>query len=408
MRDDGDVAQLPEGASEIRAESQLPYLAHATMEPMNATALYEGDKLTVWCGNQMPTFTQSKCAAEAGLESEQVDVHTSYLGGGYGRRVEFDYSVLATRLAKQMPGVPVQLTWSREEDMRHDFYRPGAIARMRGAVKDGAAVLMDGKVAAASPVAQIMDRIAGLSAAGPDKGHVEGFFNPPYAIPNFRMSGHLSDVQIPVGFWRSVGNSFNGFFVESFLDEMAHTAGSDPMEFRLALARKEWAPAAGVLDAVREMSGWTGQTPKGVGRGVAMCYSFGTPVAEVIEVIDEDGSIRIKKAWIACDMGLALDPETVKAQMFGGMAYGLSAACFGEITFGGGEVEQGNFPDYEALRMHTMPQTEVRVLETQKHLGGAGEPGTPPAAPALANAIFDLTGKRPRRLPLMHDFDLLV
>ncbi|WIY25479.1 xanthine dehydrogenase family protein molybdopterin-binding subunit [Parasedimentitalea psychrophila] len=408
MRDDGDVDQLPEGASEISAEYQLPYLAHATMEPMNATALYEGDKLILWCGNQMPTFTQSKCAAEAGLESEQVDVHTTYLGGGYGRRVEFDYSVLATRLAKQMPGVPVQLTWSREEDMRHDFYRPGAIARMRGAVKDGTAVLMDGKVAAASPVAQVMDRIAGLPAAGPDKVHVEGFFNPPYAIPNFRMSGHLSDVQIPVGFWRSVGNSFNGFFVESFLDEMAHKAGSDPMEFRLALARKEWAPAAGVLEAVKEMSGWTGQTPDGVGRGVAMCYSFGTPVAEVIEVVDEAGSIRIKKAWIACDMGLALDPETVKAQMFGGMAYGLSAACFGEITFAGGDVEQGNFPDYEALRMHTMPQTEVRVLETQKHLGGAGEPGTPPAAPALANAIFDLTGKRPRRLPLMHDFDLLV
>jgi len=408
MRDDGDVDALPDGATEISAEYQVPYLAHATMEPMNATALFEDDKLTVWCGNQMPTFTQWKCAVEAGLESEQVDLHTTYLGGGFGRRVELDFSILATRLAKLIPGTPVQLTWSREEDMRHDFYRPGAIARMRGAVKDGAAVLMDGKVAAASPVAQVMDRIAGLPAGGPDKVHVEGFFNPPYAIPNFRMSGHLSDIQIPVGFWRSVGNSFNGFFVESFVDEMAHQAGTDPMEFRLALARKEWAPAAGVLDAVKDMSGWTGKTPDGVGRGVAMCYSFGTPVAEVIEVVDEDGSIRINKAWIACDMGLALDPETVKAQMFGGMAYGLSAACFGEITFAGGEVEQGNFPDYDALRMHTMPQTEVQVLETQKHMGGAGEPGTPPAAPALANAIFDLTGKRARRLPLMHDFDILV
>ena len=408
MRDDGDVDQLPEGASEISAEYQLPYLAHATMEPMNATALYEGDKLTVWCGNQMPTIILSRCAEEAGLDSEQVALHTTYLGGGFGRRVELDFSVLATRLAKQMPGVPVQLTWSREEDMRHDFYRPGAIARMRGAVKDGVAVLMDGQVAAASSTVQFMDRIAGLPAGGPDKVHVEGFFNPPYAIPNFRMSGHLSDIKIPVGFWRSVGNSFNGFFVESFIDEMAHEAGTDPLEFRLALARTEWAPAAGVLEAVKEMSGWTGETPDGVGRGVAMCYSFGTPVAEVIEVVDDDGSIRINKAWIACDMGVALDPETVKAQMFGGMAYGLSAACFGEITFADGEVEQGNFPDYDALRMHTMPQTEVRVLETQKHLGGAGEPGTPPAAPALANAIFDLTGKRARRLPLMHDFDIMV
>ncbi|AZV77557.1 xanthine dehydrogenase family protein molybdopterin-binding subunit [Parasedimentitalea marina] len=408
MRDDGDVDQLPEGASEISAEYQLPYLAHATMEPMNATALYEGNKLTVWCGNQMPTIILSRCAEEAGLDSEQVDLHTTYLGGGFGRRVELDFSVLATRLAKQMPGVPVQLTWSREEDMRHDFYRPGAIARMRGAIKDGVAVLMDGQVAAASSTVQFMDRIAGLPAGGPDKVHVEGFFNPPYAIPNFRMSGHLSDIKIPVGFWRSVGNSFNGFFVESFIDEMAHEAGTDPLEFRLALARTEWAPAAGVLEAVKEMSGWTGKTPDGVGRGVAMCYSFGTPVAEVIEVVDDDGSIRINKAWIACDMGVALDPETVKAQMFGGMAYGLSAACFGEITFADGEVEQGNFPDYDALRMHTMPQTEVRVLETQKHLGGAGEPGTPPAAPALTNAIFDLTGKRARRLPLMHDFDIMV
>ena len=408
MRDDGDVDQLPEGAEEISAEYQLPYLAHATMEPMNATALFETDKLTLWCGNQMPTIHQWKCAAEAGLESEQVEVHTTYLGGGFGRRVELDFSILATRLAKQMPGVPVQLTWWREEDMRHDFYRPGAIARMRGAVKDGAVVLMDGQVAAASPVAQVMDRIAGLPAGGPDKVHVEGFFNPPYAIPNFRMSGHLSDIKIPVGFWRSVGNSFNGFFVESFMDEMAHKAGTDPMEFRLALARQEWAPAAGVLEAVKEMSNWTGNTPEGVGRGVAMCYSFGTPVAQVIEVVDEDGSIRVNKAWIACDMGLALDPETVKAQMSGGMVYGLSAALFGEITFANGEVEQGNFPDYDALRMHTMPLTSVRVLETQKHMGGAGEPGTPPAAPALANAIFDLTGKRARRLPLMHDFDLFT
>ncbi|KIC18694.1 xanthine dehydrogenase family protein molybdopterin-binding subunit [Leisingera sp. ANG-Vp] len=408
MRDDGNADQRPEGATELTAEYQVPYLAHATMEPMNATALLERDKLTVWCGNQMPTFTQSKCAAEAGLESEQADIRTTYLGGGFGRRVEFDYAVLATRVAKAMPGVPVQLTWSREEDMRHDMYRPGAMARMRGAVKDGQAVLLDGKVAAASPTHQAMQRLAGFTPSGPDKVHVEGFFNPPYAIPNFRMAGHLSDVQIPIGFWRSVGNSFNAFFVESFIDEMAHAASTDPMDFRLGLARQEWAPAAGVLEAVKEMSGWTGQTPEGTGRGVAMCYSFGTPVAEVIEVVEEEGSIRIAKAWIACDMGQAVDPEIVKAQMFGGMAYGLSAACFGEITFSDGAAEQGNFPDYDALRMHTMPETEVQVLETQAHMGGAGEPGTPPAAPALANALFDLTGKRARQLPLMHMFDLLI
>ncbi|MFW8594785.1 molybdopterin cofactor-binding domain-containing protein [Cribrihabitans neustonicus] len=408
MRDDGDADALPEGAQEITADYRVPYLAHATMEPMNATALLEDGKLTVWCGNQMPLFTQMKCAEEAGLDSEQVDIRTTYLGGGFGRRAEVDYAVLATRVARQMPGVPVQLTWSREEDMRHDMYRPGAMARMRGAVKDGAAVVMDGKVAAASPVAQAMQRLAGLSPAGPDKVHVEGFFNAPYAIPNFRMAGHLADVAVPVGFWRSVGNSFNAFFVESFLDEMAHAAGADPLTFRLELARREWAPAAKVLETVRDMSGWTGKTPEGMGRGVAMCYSFGTPVAQVIEVQQEDPGIRIAKAWIACDMGQAIDPENVKAQMSGGMAYGLSAACFGEITFADGMAEQGNFPDYDALRMHTMPRTEVEVLEVQTHLGGAGEPGTPPAAPALANALFDLTGQRARELPLMHSFDLMV
>ncbi|WP_424976967.1 molybdopterin cofactor-binding domain-containing protein [Leisingera sp. S232] len=408
LRDDGDADTLPEGATELAADYQVPYLAHATMEPMNATALLQDGRLTVWCGNQMPTYTQMKCAEEAGLESDQVDIRTTYLGGGFGRRVEFDYAVLATRLAKQMPGTPVQLTWSREEDMRHDMYRPGALARMRGAVKDGQAVLLDGKVAAASPVAQAMKRLADLPAAGPDKVHVEGFFNPPYAIPNFRMAGHLSDIQIPVGFWRSVGNSFNAFFVESFIDEMAHAAGTDPLEFRLEMARREWAPAAGVLEAVKEMSGWSGKTAEGIGRGVAMCYSFGTPVAEVIEVTEEDGSIRISNAWIACDVGQAIDPSIIRAQMFGGMAYGLSAACFGEITFADGAAEQGNFPDYDAMRMHTMPNTQVQVLENQAHLGGVGEPGTPPAAPALANALFDLTGKRARRLPLMHDFDLLI
>ncbi|MGR3615398.1 MAG: molybdopterin cofactor-binding domain-containing protein [Paracoccaceae bacterium] len=408
MRDDGDVGVLPDGATEISAEYSVPYLAHATMEPMTATALFEGDSLTIWCPNQGPTFVQGRCAGIAGLENEQVEVHTTYLGGGYGRRIETDYAQIATRVAVEMQGTPVQVTWSREEDMRHDFYRPAALARLRGAVKDGKAVLIDGKVAATSAAQQAMKRFAGIEGGGPDKVHVEGFFNQPYAIPNMRMSGYLSPMPIPVGFWRSVGNSFNGFFHESFMDEMAHAAGRDPLDFRLELARAEWAPAANVLEKVREMSGWTGTTPVGIGRGVAMCYSFGTPVAQVIEIADEDGSIRIKNAWIACDMGITLDPDTVRAQMFGGMVYGLSAACFGEITFYEGEVEQGNFPEYDALRMHTMPKVSVEILNTQDHLGGAGEPGTPPAAPALANAIFDLTGERPRRLPLMNDFDLLL
>ncbi|WP_377189932.1 xanthine dehydrogenase family protein molybdopterin-binding subunit [Ruegeria meonggei] len=408
MRDDGDVTTLPDGASEITAEYKVPYLAHATMEPMNATALFTGNALELWCGNQAPTLIQMRVASVANLDTEAVQIHTTYLGGGFGRRGEFDFGEIATKVAMAMPNVPVQTTWSREEDMRHDFYRPGAMARMRGAVKDGQAVLIDGQVAAQSCAQQAVNRYTGLPAAGADKVLVEAFFNQPYAVPNYRMSGHVVDLDIPVGFWRSVGNSHNGFFHETFIDELAHAAGRDPLDFRLELAKSEHAPSAGCLEAVREMSNWTGQTAKGVGRGVALTYSFGTPVAQVIEVVDEDGTIRINKAWIACDMGLALDPDNVKAQMFGGMMYGLSAACFGEITFSEGEVEQFNFPDYDAIRMHTAPQVEVRVLETNRHMGGAGEPGTPPSMPALGNALFDLTGERARTLPLINQFNLLI
>ncbi|WP_281972790.1 xanthine dehydrogenase family protein molybdopterin-binding subunit [Ruegeria faecimaris] len=408
MRDDGDVETLPEGATEITAEYQVPYLAHSTMEPMNATALFTGSKLELWCGNQAPTFLLTRAANTANLDKEVVEIHTTYLGGGFGRRGELDFIEIATKVAMAMPNTPVQTTWSREEDMRHDFYRPGALARMRGAVKDGKAVLIDAKVASQSCTQQAVERISGLPGAGPDKALVEGLFNQPYAVPNYRVSGHIADLDVPVGFWRSVGNSHNGFFHETFMDELALVAGRDPLKFRLELAQNEHAPSAAVLQAVKEMSGWTGDTPAGVGRGVAMSYSFGTPVAQVIEVVDEDGTIRIAKAWIACDVGLALDPGTVEAQMFGGMIYGLSAAVMGEITFADGEVEQFNFPDYDALRMHNAPVTEVRILETNRHLGGVGEPGTPPSMPALGNALFDLTGKRARSLPLINQFDLLV
>ncbi len=408
MRDDGDVDSLPEGAEVVEAEYRLPYLAHATMEPMNATALYTGDALQVWAPNQGPTVVQKSAAKIAGLPKESVEVHTTYLGGGFGRRIEIDYANRAVQVAMQMRGTPVQLTWSREEDMTHDFYRPGAIARYRAAVKDGKAVMVHGKIAAQSTTVEGAGRMLGLPMSGPDKGHVDAAFNQPLAIPNFRVEGYLVKPMVPVGFWRSVAASFNGFFSDTILDEMAHTAGRDPLEFRLELARAEWEPAAQVLEKVRDMSGWTGKTPEGVGRGVALAYSFGTPVAEVIEVVDEDGQIRINKAWIAADIGFAVDPRNVEAQLFSGLAYGLSAACFGEITFEGGAVEQQNFPDYEAMRMHTMPAVEVAVLQNQTHMGGAGEPGTPPAAPALANALFDLTGKRARSLPLMHEFDLLV
>ena len=400
LLDRGNADSLPEGATEITAEYRVPFLAHATMEPLNATAHITAGGLEIWTGNQLPTFTRSACADAAGLPENRVTVHTTQMGGGFGRRGELDFSVLATRVAMALPGTPVMTTWSREEDMRRDFFRPAAIARMRGAVRDGGAVLFDAAVAGPSTARQALERWMGFAPPGPDKVHVEGLWNQPYAIPNARARGHIaSDLTVPVGFWRSVGNSYNGFFHESFIDEMAHAAGADPLEFRLTLAHDAWRPAARVLEAVREMSGWPDK-PEGTGRGVAMCFSFGTPVACVLEVAESADGIRIPRAWMAADVGVALDPGIIDQQLVGGLVYGLSAAMMGEITFSGGMADQENFYDYDALRLPQMPQVETRILETQRWISGIGEPGTPPAAPALANALFDLTGTRHRSLPL--------
>lgn len=402
LRDQGDVDAMDITPSDrvIEAEYTVPWLAHATMEPMNATAHHQGDRLEIWAGTQAPGFAEAAAAQAVGLEPEAVTCHVTYLGGGFGRRGESDFIVLAARVADAMPGTPVQVTWSREEDMRHDFYRPAACARMRGVIRNGFAHALEGRVAAPSVTRQSMARLTGQAPPGPDKGHVEGMFNQPYAIPNYRVTGHLADLAVPVGFWRSVGNSFNGFFMESFVDEMARAGGRDPLGFRLDLAEREHAPSAGVLRAVAQMSGWNAPRPQGTGMGVAMTHSFHTPVAVVIEVQDQGGAIALTRAWIACDVGRALDPSIIEAQMVGGLVYGLSAAMMEEIRFADGAVVEGNFPDYDALRQHQMPRVEVRILETSGHIGGVGEPATPPAAPALANAIFDLTGERIRDLPL--------
>lgn len=407
MRDDGDVDAVS-GGTTIEAEYRLPYLAHATMEPMNATALHHGDRVEIWAPNQAPLVQRRGVAEALGIDPEAVTIHTTTMGGGFGRRLESDYSVLAARVAAQMQGIPVQVTWSREEDMTHDVYRPAVVARMRGTVDAGRAVMLDARIAGSALMGQAGTRMMGLPMAGPDRSVVEGAFDQPYAIPHYRVRGHVADLAIPVGFWRSVGSSHNGFIHESFIDEMAHAAARDPLDFRLELARAESPTAAGVLEAVREMSGWDQPKAAGTGRGVAMTWSFGTPVAIVIEVRDEGGQIRIARAWLACDTGIAMDPGILSAQMEGGMIYGLSAAVHGQITFADGMVEQRNFPDYDALRIHTAPVTEIRLVETNPHMGGGGEPGTPPAAPALANALFDLTGQRARHLPLADQFPLMV
>lgn len=399
-RDEGDVEAG--GAGEIvEAEYRVPYLAHATMEPMNSTALYTGDALELWSGNQAPIMLQKDAAKAVGLKRDAVTLHTTIMGGGFGRRASVDFGVIAARVAKAMPGTPVQVTWSREEDMRHDHYRPGAIARMAARLEGGKVAMLKGDVACGS----VMGAQMGISMA--DRTITEGVGDQPYRIANHRIRGFAADVAVPLGYWRSVGNSQNAFFHESFMDELAHAAGADPVEFRLGLIRPEHARSADVLAKVAEMANWTGKTPDGVGRGVAFTYSFGTPVAEVVEVVEEAGKIRIAKVWIAADMGVMLDPGNCEAQLTGGCIFGLTAAVHGKITFADGMVEQGNFTDYELLRLPDTPAFEVALMATGDRPGGVGEVGTPPAAPALANALFDLTGERVRQLPLIDRFDFV-
>jgi len=284
LRDVGDIDRPDTDPTDrvIEAEYTVPWLAHATMEPMSAAAHHTGDRLEIWAGSQAPGFAERAAAEAVGLDPEQVTCHVTYLGGGFGRRGENDFVVLAAR------------------DMRHDFYRPAAAARMRGVIRNGFAHALDGRVAAPSVTRQAMARMTGTSPPGADKGHVEGLFNQPYAIPNYRVTGHLADLAVPVGFWRSVGNSFNGFFMESFIDEMAIAGRRDPLGFRLDLAEREHAPSAGVLRAVAEMSGWNSDRPEGTGMGVAMTHSFHTPVAVVVEVQDREATPRSsRRRWWA-------------------------------------------------------------------------------------------------------------
>ena len=405
MRDEG---KPDDQSAQLEVEYRVPFLAHSTMEPMGATAHLQDGHLTLWVGNQAPREHLKVAAEAAGLAEENVTLHTVFLGGGFGRRVETDITRQAATIAAKLPGTPIRLTWSREEDMRHDFYRPAAIARMRGAVENGRITLLDAKVAAPSVTRAAIGRLTGRSMGGPDKGHVEGAFDQPYDIPHYRVAGHLADLDVPIGFWRAVGNSFNGFFHESFIDELAHQAGADPLQFRLDHVGPESPVAAGTLEAVRDLSGWGQPLPEGRARGVAMTWSFGTPTAVVIELAREGGAIRIPRAWMACDPGLVLDPGIVRAQMESGLIYGLSAALMGEITFTDGRADQGNFPDYDALRMFNTPQIEVAIVQDNPHMGGVGEPGTPPAMAALANAHFALTGERIRSLPLIRAADYLI
>lgn len=398
LRDEGDVAAASGAAFE--AEYHVPHLAHATMEPMQATALFAGGKLRLWVGTQSPGLAQKFAAKAAGIEPAAVEVNTMVMGGGFGRRAEVDVSIYAAQVARAMEGTPVLLSFSREEDMTHDMYRPMAMARVRATVQGGLVESFDLGTCSPSIMETLAER-ADLPLVGPDATIAQGAWEQPYGFPAYRVAAYRAPKSVPLGFWRSVGASQNGFFHETAVDELAHLAGADPMEFRLRQIVHE--PSRRVLEAVAEMAGWGSALP-GRARGVAFCLSFGVPSAQVIEVEQAADGIRLTGAWAAVDVGVALDPRNIQAQVSGAMVFGLSAAIRGEITFAEGRVEQQNYWDYEPLRAYQVPDIAVRVLESGTHIRGIGEPGTPPAAPALGNALFALTGTRARELPLNKSF----
>ena len=395
QRDDGDVDAILPANAEVKTY-RAPYLAHAAMEPLNATVLVGRDSIDIWTGTQNQTMARKHAADALGFDEMNVRVHTTYLGGGFGRRGEIDFSTIATEVAALIPGVPVKTTLSREEDMCQDMYRPAAAARARVTAKDGKIDAIDFKCAAPAAAAEGMKRL-GISLPGPDVTIVQSAWEQPYAPAAYRATGYRAPTMLPVGFWRSVGASQNAFFMETALDELAAENGLDPVAMRLATMDHE--PSRKVIEAVSEMASWGGEVAPGRAKGMAFALSFGVPTAEIVEIEDTEDGIMVRNVWAAADVGVALDPRNIEAQVISGVNYGLSAAMLNEITLDDGAVAETNFHTYEAMRMYQAPAIAVKVLENGKKVRGIGEPGTPPAGPALGNAIFALKGERLREMP---------
>lgn len=403
FKDDGNVEARLGSGDVVTAEYRIPYLAHAPLEPMNATALYTGDRLDIWTGTQIPRFVQSHAADLSGLASDKVHVHVQAIGGSFGRRLDDTHVMQAVELAMAVKGKPVKLTWSREEDMTHDYPRPMQIGRGRGATADGRVEAFDLAVASQSVSASWFGRLL-HAPPGPDMTLVAGAWDQPFAIPHYRVSGYRVPEMVPVSAWRSVGASGNGFFHDCFLDELIHAAGADPLAERLRLCNHDLSRK--VLEAVGEMANWNGpRIAEGRGRGISFTLSFGVPVAQVVEVVNTSEGIRIDKVFVAAEVGRILDPVNFEAQIQGGVIWGLGHAMNCALTYKDYAPEQTNFHAYEGMRLRQTPEIVVRGLENGEVIRGIGEPSVPPAAPALANAIFAATGKRIRELPLDRHID---
>jgi isoquinoline 1-oxidoreductase beta subunit len=399
-RKDGDAgAVLAAGGKTLEAVYQVPFLEHACMEPMNCTAHVTRDACTVWAPTQNPGGTQETAARITGLAREQVTVNTTLLGGGFGRRGELDFVVDAVETAKAV-GAPVKVMWTREDDIQHGFYRPSTYNVFRAALDPGGA-----------PAAW-WNRIVGpgillqkgrVPAGSIDGAAMEGARNIPYDIPNVLVEWTNKDFGIPVGFWRSVGPSQNSFITESFMDEVAHLANQDPYEYRRKLLGKSPRHKA-VLELAATKANWGAPLPAGRARGIAVAFSYGSYVSHVAEVsVAPDGKVTVHKLTCAIDCGIAVNPDQVRAQMEGGAVYALTAVLYGEITVDHGRVQQSNFHDYPMLRINEAPVVETHILDSGQPPGGLGEPGVPTVAPSVCNAIFALTGKRIRRLPIRAD-----
>jgi isoquinoline 1-oxidoreductase beta subunit len=395
-RQDGDAAGALAGAAKkIEAVYEAPYLAHAPMEPLNSVADVRADSCEVWASTQGQSTAHQEAMRITGLRPEQVKIHTEYMGGGFGRRARSDYIADSVEISKAL-GVPVQVTWTREDDTQQDAYRPASYTRFFGGLDaSGSPVAFHSRVVC-PPFGGVRNGIA--------RTGIEGIVDTPYEIPNFLVDYHAADPGIPVSYWRSVGYSQNTFFAESFIDELAIAAGVDPFQFRRKLLSK---PASGrplgVLDLVAEKAGWGKPLPKGWGRGIALVNNIGSFTAQVAEVSVDGDKPRVRRVVCAVDCGQVVNPAGVEQQIQSGIVYGLSAALKGKITIERGRVQQTNFHQYDVLRIDEMPVVEVHLVASHATPGGIGEASVPPIAAAVGNAIFAATGKRLRRLPMRSD-----
>ena len=404
----GDVKTAITGAAKVvEAVYSYPYQHHATLEPMNATAVWTEDKCEVWCPTQNGEAALAAAAEAAGLPVAKCDVHKMLLGGGFGRRGRSDYVTQAVHVAKQMPGTPIKLIWTREEDMTHGTYHPITQCKLTGAFDAGGNLtglhmrISGQSILASLAPSRMKNGMDFVTFQGLNPGGKEGAFG--YDVPNLLIDHAMRNPHVPPGFWRGVNNNHNAIYVECFVDELAHAAGVDPLAFRRKLMANHPKHLA-VLEAVAERAGWGKPAPAGVYRGLSQQMGYGSYVAACAEVsVSKEGRLKIHRIVAATDMGTAVNPAQIERQVSGSFSFGLGAALYGEITIKGGKVEQQNFDTYRVLRMDDMPKVEVIIMPSGGFVGGVGEPTIFVAAPAVLNAIFAATGKRIRSLPLKNN-----